>query len=100
MIGINQDKLGTPCKRVKAGMVDVLIKPLENSKMALCILNKGTKAAEKSLRLSDFANEGIINLPKKDSYKVYDVWEDEKAENVSTLKATVASHGVKVYIVE
>ena len=100
MIGINQDKLGTPCKRVKTGMVDVLIKPLENSKMALCILNKGTKEAEKEITLSKLANEGILNLPKKDSYKVYDVWEDETAENVSTLKATVAPHGVKVYIIE
>ena len=100
MIGINQDKLGTPCKRVKTGVVDVLIKPLENSKMALCILNKGTKEAEKEITLSKLANEGILNLPKKDSYKVYDVWEDETAENLSTLKTSVASHGVKVYIVE
>ena len=100
MIGINQDKLGTPCKRVKTGVVDVLIKPLENSKMALCILNKGTKEAEKEITLSKLANEGILNLPKKDSYKVYDVWEDETTENLSTLKTSVASHGVKVYIVE
>lgn len=100
MIGINQDKLGVQCKRVKTGIVDVLVKPLENSKMALCILNKGTKETEKTLNLKSFANEGILNLPKKESYKVYDVWEDETAENVSTLKATVAPHGVKVYIVE
>ncbi|MBQ5904781.1 MAG: glycoside hydrolase family 27 protein [Clostridia bacterium] len=100
MIGINQDKLGVQCKRVKTGIVDVLVKPLENSKMALCILNKGTKEASKSLKLSDFANEGILNLPKKNSYKVYDVWEDKTDEGVSTLNANVASHGVKVYIVE
>ena len=100
MIGINQDKLGIQCKRVKSGIVDVLVKPLEGSKMALCILNKGNKEIEKTLKLSDFANEGILNLPKKDGYKVYDVWEDETAENLSTLKTSVASHGVKVYIVE
>ena len=100
MIGINQDKLGVQCKRVKTGIVDVLVKPLEGSKMALCILNKGTKEAEKEITLSKLANEGILNLPKKESYKAYDVWEDETAENVSTLKATVAPHGVKVYIVE
>lgn len=100
MIGINQDKLGLQCKRVKTGIVDVLVKPLENSKMALCILNKGTKEASKSLKLSDFANEGILNLPKKNGYKVYDVWEDKTDEGVSTLNANVASHGVKVYIVE
>ena len=100
MIGINQDKLGISCKRVKTGVVDVLVKPLEGSKMALCILNKGTKEAEKEIVLSKFANEGILNLPKKNGYKVYDVWEDENAENVSTLKANVTSHGVKVYIVE
>ena len=100
MIGINQDKLGVQCKRVKTGIVDVLVKPLENSKMALCILNKGTKEASKSLKLSDFANEGILNLLKKNGYKVYDVWEDKTEDGVSTLNANVASHGVKVYIVE
>ncbi len=100
MIGINQDKLGVQCKRVKTGIVDVLVKPLENSKMALCILNKGTKETSKTLKLSDFANEGILNLPKKNAYKVYDVWEDETAEDVDTIKACVASHGVKVYIAE
>lgn len=100
MIGINQDKLGISCKRVKSGIVDVLIKPLEGSKMALCILNKGTKEVDKEIVLSKFANEGILNLPKKNGYKVFDVWEDTTAENVSTLKASVALHGVKVYIVE
>lgn len=100
MIGINQDKLGVQCKRVRTGIVDVLVKPLEGSKMALCVFNKGTKEAEKALNLKSFANEGILNLPKKESYKAYDVWEAETAENVSTLKATVAPHGVKVYIVE
>ena len=100
MIGINQDKLGVQCKRVKSGIVDVLVKPLEGSKMALCILNKGNKEIEKTLKLSDFANEGILNLKKKDGYKVYDVWEKETVEGVGTLKANIASHGVKVYIVE
>ncbi len=100
MIGINQDKLGVQCKRVKMGVVDVLVKPLENSKMALCILNKGNSETEKEYTLKKFANEGILNLPEKESYKVYDVWEDETAEGVSTLKTLVAPHGVKVYIVE
>ena len=65
MIGINQDKLGVQCKRVRTGIVDVLVKPLEGSKMALCVFNKGTKEAEKALNLKSFANEGILNLPKK-----------------------------------
>lgn len=100
MIGINQDKLGVQCKRVRTGIVDVLVKPLEGSRAAVCILNKGTKEAEKTLKLSDLSNEGILNLKKKDGYKVYDVWEKETVEGVGTLKANIASHGVKVYIIE
>ena len=100
MIGINQDKLGVQCRRIKMGIVDVLVKPLEGSKVALCILNKGIKEAEKTLKLSSLANEGFLNLPKKNSYNVYDVWEKENAEGVDTLSSVVASHGVKVYIVE
>lgn len=100
MIGINQDALGIQCRRVKTGVVDVLVKPLAGSKIAVCVFNKGGSFASRTIKFSDFANLGFLNLPQKDGYKVCDVWEDEIIENVGSVKADMAKHGVKVYIVE
>lgn len=100
MIGINQDKLGIQCRRFKKGIVDVLVKPLENSKAAVCVFNKGVSAAQTKLVLKEIANLGYVNLAKKDTYNVYNVWEDEKLDGVSVLDVKTEKHGVSVFIVE
>ena len=100
MIAINQDSLGVQCKRIKFGLTDVLVKPLENSKAAVLVLNKGNKTINEKLDFGKISNDSILNLPKKSSYNVYDVWEKRASENISTVSAEVPSHGVKVYIVE
>ena len=100
MISVNQDKLGVQCRRIKKGLVDVLIKPLENSKAAICVFNKTNASKTTELDLKKIANEGILNLPIKDSYKLYDVWDDSYSDAVAVVKAETVSHGVKVYIVE
>ena len=50
VIAVNQDKLGIQCKRIKAGLKDVLVKPLENNEVAENALEnaKKTKSAKKS----------------------------------------------------
>lgn len=100
MISINQDPLGCQCQRIKFGLTDVLIKPLENSKAAVLVLNKRGKETYEKLDFKKLSNFSILNLPLKDSYKVYDVWEKETFENITTTVAKVLPHGVKVYIVE
>lgn len=100
MISINQDKLGVQCRRIKCGLVDVLVKPLENSKAAVCVFNKGSSSANTSLDFKKISNEGILNLPTKDTYTVTDVWENVTYDNISKLSAQTQKHGVKVYIVE
>ncbi len=100
MIAVNQDSLGIQCRRIKRGMVDVLLKPISGSKVALCLFNKAKKEAVYSLNLADLSNEGFVNLSKKNSYSAYDVWENELNENVAAVNAVIPPHGVKVYIVE
>lgn len=100
MISINQDKLGVQCRRIKAGIIDILVKPLENSKIAVCVLNKGLKSAVTDLDFKKLSKLGFVNLPEKTSYKIYDVWNDIYTENVSVIGAKTDSHGVCVYIVE
>ena len=98
MISVNQDKLGVQCRRIKAGLLDVLVKPLENSRVAVCVFNKlgGEKSA--CVDLNKIANLGFVNLPRKNEYDVLDVWAEESFVSGGTINATVAPHGVKVYI--
>ncbi|MCI6772139.1 MAG: hypothetical protein MR567_09280, partial [Oscillospiraceae bacterium] len=73
---------------------------LENSRIAVCVLNKGSKSAVTDLDLRKISKLGFVNLPEKDSYNVYDVWNDTHTENVSVIGAKTERHGVCVYIVE
>ena len=100
MIGINQDPLGVQCRREKFGITDVLVKPLENSRVAVCVFNKGNKEASVKLDFASYANLGYVNLPVKEYYNVHEVWADKHIEEIANITATVPSHGAKVYIVE
>lgn len=100
MIAVNQDKLGVQCRRIKMGAVDILVKPLENAKAAVCVLNKTAKEKDVPVDFKKISDQGILNLPCKDSYKIYDVWEDTCTDDVNFVNAHVAAHGVKVYIAE
>ena len=99
MIAIDQDKLGVQCRRIKNGLVDILVKPLENSKVAVCAFNKFSGVKNVSVDLNKIANLGFVNLNRKNEYDVLDVWENESFVSGGTVNASVAPHGVKVYIV-
>lgn len=97
-IAIDQDKLGVQCRRVKSnGLCDVLVKPLENSEIAVCFLNKGPIEMEISCNMQDIVNESFAILPYSDKYEVYDIWEDKETEIKNNLSAKVAPHSVKLY---
>lgn len=100
MISIDQDRLGVQCRRIKVGTVDVLVKPLENSRVAVCVFNKTGSVTSTNVDLKKIANLGFVNLPNKESYNVYDVWDDETVQGISEITANTQKHGVKVYIVE
>lgn len=100
MISVNQDPLGVQCRRIKCGFVDVLVKPLEGSKVALCVFNKGSKQATTKIDASMLVNLTYLNLPEKSAYNFYDVWEERHHDEVLGLYATVPGHGAKVYIIE
>lgn len=100
MIAINQDPLGVQCRREKTGLVDVLVKPLENSRAAVCVFNKSNSERGTKVSIDKLCNLGYLNLSKKNGYSVTDVWEEKLAENATEIVASVPAHGVKVYIVE
>ncbi|MBR3096198.1 MAG: hypothetical protein IKH12_11455 [Clostridia bacterium] len=99
MIAVNQDPLGVPCRRIKAGTVDVLLKPLSEARAAVCVFNKTGRPASTPLDCRALANEGFVNLPAKAGYTVRDVWEGTVTDCDGRLTAETAPHGVKVYII-
>ena len=100
LISINQDKLGIQCRRIKVGIVDVLVKPLEESKAAVCVFNKSGGEKSTKLDLNKIANLGFVDLPIKESYEVFDAWEKKTFTASESVTADTAAHGVKVYIIK
>lgn len=100
MIAINQDPLGIQCRRIKRGLVDVLVKPLKDSAVAICVFNKTNKPNGTEIKLKDIANLGYVSLPNKDGYSVHDVWDNKYSEGTTMISSAPEAHGVKVYIVK
>lgn len=97
VIAVNQDKLGIQCKRIKAGLKDILVKPLENNEVAVCFFNKTSSKAEISCNIKDIHNVINVTLPKTQKYLCKELW--DKTENVvnDTISVSVESHGVKIF---
>ncbi len=97
VIAVNQDKLGIQCKRIKSGLKDILVKPLENNEVALCFFNKTNSNTLMTCDISEIHNVIEASLPKAESYTCKELW--YKTEEVVTdkISTTVAPHGVKVF---
>ena len=98
LIEINQDSLGKQAKRIKRGMLDILIKPLENNRVAVCFLNKFGMQKKVSVNIKSILSDPYVkevNLSEETS--IYDVI--EKKESYGTkLTCAVNKHSAKVFI--
>ena len=100
-IAINQDKLGVQCRRVKTnGLTDVLVKPLENREIAVCLLNKTNSPKNISFSIKDLTKLGFVNLPESDRYAVCDVWENTSFVAGNEISQQVGGHSVKLYKIQ
>ena len=97
VIKVNQDKLGIQCKRIKSGLKDILVKPLENNEVAVCFFNKTNSNALMTCNVADIHNVVEVTLPNADSYTCKELW--YKTEEIVTdkISTTVAPHGVKIF---
>ena len=100
MIAVNQDSLGIQCRRIKTGIVDVLVKPLEGNRAAVCVLNKANSSKSATVELRKLSNLGYLNLPSKSAYDVEEVWDEKLISGADKIVTEIPAHGVKVYIVE
>jgi len=100
MIAINQDPLVKQAKRVKKGGVDVLAKPLDGGKVAICFFNKGCLKKTASFDLNKLATDDYIAMNRKDSYNLHEVWSGEKLNCKNKLTVKLEKHQTKVFIIE
>lgn len=97
MIKIDQDPLVKPAKRIgKNGSVDILARPLEDGDVALCFFNKGKSKKPVEFDINTLKDEKYLALERTSNPEVTDLWSDS-CYHSDTIKASVASHGVKVY---
>ena len=94
--------MAIPCRKVKGfskkASVDVLIKPLDKNRVAVCVFNKGTASKKVKFsidRLTEFAD---VNVDKKEKYNILNCWTDEKSEGREIL-STTQKHGSDVFII-
>ena len=100
-IAINQDKLGVQCRRIKTnGITDVLVKPLENKEVAVCLLNKINSSQDVSFDIKELLNLSYVNLPESDRYTVHDIWENTTFVANGTISANLKGHSVKLYKIQ
>ena len=98
LIAIDQDKLGMQCRRVKTiGFADVLVKPLENDEFALCFFNKSSKPSVMEQSIKEIVYRPFVTTQYSKNYVAKDLWSGEELIIDDILKASVPSHGVKIY---
>lgn len=96
LIAIDQDALGRQAKRIVKGRVDVLVRPLSDGSIALCMFNKGKGKKKYSFALSNLKKEEYVKGYTADGYEATELWTGEKTTG-KTLTATIPGHGVKVW---
>ncbi len=99
-ISIDQDPLCKQAKRVKAGVLDVLVKPLENRELAVCLFNKTAKPRAAYADLRELIKDGYVSLPAAPRYTVTDVWNNTTFVTTDRLGGEVPAHGVLLYKVK
>lgn len=98
LIQIDQDPLGKPAKRFKTiHGIDILIRPLANGDIALCMFNKSSKTKGISFDIEDLTSDEYIHFNSNhSSYAVQELWSSERF-TAKTISATLSKHSAKVY---
>ena len=96
-IAIDQDPLGKQCKRVKAGLADILVKPLADRELAVCLFNKTAKPRTVTADLRELRGDDYVTLPDAPRYTVTDVWNNTTFVTQDRIGGEVPAHGVLLY---
>lgn len=97
LIDIDQDALNMQCRRVKFGIIDILVKPLENGDTAVCFFNKSNSEKTASIDMELLSNLNYTKICKDKKYIAKNLWSKDTENICETLYAKMAPHGVCVY---
>ncbi len=102
LIAVNQDILGIPCRKVKgfsrSPFVDVLLKPLDGKRAAVCVFNKGSGRKTVKIQIDKLTDFADVNIDRKDKYSILNCWTGEKSEGKEILSVN-EKHGCEVFII-
>ena len=96
VIAIDQDALGKQAKRIVKGAVDVLVRPLADGGIALCMFNKGKSKKKYAFDLSNLLTEEYVKGFAGEEYEAEDLWTGEK-QTTNKLAAKLDPHGIAVW---
>ncbi|MCM1285461.1 MAG: alpha-galactosidase [Acetobacter sp.] len=97
LIAIDQDPLGKSAMRIKKSIsLDILARPLANGDAAICFLNKSSSMKTVNYDLSNLTKYDYLDFSNASSFEIHDLWEDSRSSGTS-ISASIAKHGVKVY---
>lgn len=96
LIAIDQDALGKQAKRIVKGAVDVLVRPLADGGIALCMFNKGKSKKKYAFDLNNLLTEEYVKGFAGEEYEAEDLWTGEK-QTTNKLAAKLDPHGVAVW---
>lgn len=100
-IAIDQDALGVQCRREKTnGLCDVLVKPLSDNRLAVCLFNKSGFAQTASFNVKELADKEYVSIPVFERYSVHDVWENYDFVSNGIISESVEKHSVKLYVIK
>ena len=98
LIAVDQDALGKQAKRIRKGRVfDILVRPLADGAIALCVLNKSRRPQKFDFDLTALKNEEYVKDHTKTSYIVENLWDGHKVADANSVSATIASHDAIVW---
>ena len=100
LIQINQDPLNKQAKRIRAGLVDILVKPLSDNKFAIQFYNKTVLPLSSKLNITNILKDKYLGLECKDSYKFTNVYTNETMSGMVIKTPKLSAYESIVYIVE
>ena len=97
LIAIDQDKLGKQAKRIQKGSVDVLVKPLEGGKTAICYFNKTDSSKKFNFSENLFEKEEYVDYNREG--EIVDCLSGNTVPKEDMLSGEIKARSVKVFVI-
>lgn len=97
LIAIDQDVLGKQAKRIVKGDIDVLVRPLDGGKTAICYFNKTDSKKNYIFKENIFENEEYIDYNSKG--EILNAIDGTNSTKEDMLSGEIGARSVKVFVI-